>query len=94
MRFEFGRVRMSSWYQNSSHHHGMMDVKRDPSLLNFLIDYWKIRVDEKMKNMIGLYFTKEFSSEYEPVQLLLGTGIGIVIVVILIKKIIDRGNKK
>jgi len=47
-----------------------------------------------MKNMIGLYFTKEFSSEYEPAQLLLGTGIGIVIVVILIKKIINRRNKK
>ena len=43
--------------------------------------------------MIGLYFTQEFSSEYEPAKLLLGTGIGIVIVVILIKKIINRGNK-
>ena len=47
-----------------------------------------------MINMINLYFTKEFSSEYEPTQLLLGAGIGIVIVVILIKKIINRRNKK
>ena len=47
-----------------------------------------------MKNMFGLYFTKEFSSEYEPTKLLLGTGIGIIVVVILIKKIIDRGNKR
>jgi len=47
-----------------------------------------------MINIINLYFTKEFSSEYEPTQLLLGTGIGIVIVVILIKKIINRRNKK
>jgi len=46
-----------------------------------------------MKNTIGLYFTKEFSSGYEPAQLLFGTGIGIVIVVILIKKIINRENK-
>ena len=47
-----------------------------------------------MINIIVLYFTKEFSLEYEPAQLLLGAGIGIVIVVILIKKIINRGNKK
>ena len=47
-----------------------------------------------MINMIVLYFTKEFSAEYEPAQLLLGAGIGIVIVVILIKKIINRVNKK
>ena len=47
-----------------------------------------------MINMFTLYFTKEFSSEYEPAQLLLGAGIGIVIVVILIKKIINRRNKK
>ena len=47
-----------------------------------------------MINIIALYFTKEFSSEYEPAQLLLGAGIGIVIVVILIKKIINRRNDK
>jgi len=47
-----------------------------------------------MINMVVLYFTKEFSSEYEPSQLLLGSGIGIVIVMFLIKKIIDRRNKK
>jgi hypothetical protein len=45
-----------------------------------------------MINLIALYFTKEFSSGYEPAQLLLGSGIGIVIVVILIKKIINRRN--
>jgi hypothetical protein len=47
-----------------------------------------------MINIIALFFTKEFSSEYEPAQLLLGAGIGIVAVVILVKKIIDRRNKK
>jgi hypothetical protein len=46
-----------------------------------------------MINTISLYFTAEFSSEYEPVQLLLGAGVGIVIVVILIKKIISMRNK-
>jgi hypothetical protein len=46
-----------------------------------------------MIDMITLYFTKEFSPEYEPAQLLLGAGIGIVIVVILIKKIINKRNK-
>ena len=46
-----------------------------------------------MIDTITIYFTKEFSSEYEPAQLLLGAGIGIVIVVILIKKIINRRNK-
>ncbi|MDH3765913.1 MAG: hypothetical protein OER82_08895 [Nitrosopumilus sp.] len=39
-----------------------------------------------MVNIIALCFTKEFSSQYEPAQLLLGSGIGIVIVVILVKK--------
>ena len=47
-----------------------------------------------MMNIIVIYFTKEFSSKYESAQLLLGAGIGIVIVVILIKKIINRKNKK
>ena len=46
-----------------------------------------------MIDIIALYFTKEFSSWYEPTQLLLGAGIGIVIAVILIKKIISRKNK-
>lgn len=46
-----------------------------------------------MIDIIALYFTKEFSSGYEPTQLLLGAGIGIVIAVILIKKIISRKNK-
>jgi hypothetical protein len=47
-----------------------------------------------MINIIALYFTKEFSSEYGPAQLLLGAGIAIVIVVFLIKKIINMRNKK
>jgi len=47
-----------------------------------------------MMNIIALYFTEEFSSEYEPFQLLLGASIGIIVVVILIKKIINRRNKQ
>jgi hypothetical protein len=39
-----------------------------------------------MIDTVTLYFTKGFSSGYEPAQLLLGAGIGIVISVILIKK--------
>ncbi len=42
----------------------------------------KIELDEEMINIITLYFTKEFLSENEPSQLLLGDGIGIVIVVL------------
>jgi len=40
-----------------------------------------------MINTIALYFTEGFSSELEPFQLLLGSSIAIVAVVILIKKI-------
>ena len=47
-----------------------------------------------MINTIALYFTKEFQSEIEPFQLLLGTGIGIVAVVILVKKAINIRNAK
>ena len=50
-------------------------------------------LDEEMIGIIALYFTKEFSSGYEPAQLLLGAGIGIIMAVILIKKIISRKNK-
>jgi len=46
-----------------------------------------------MINTIALYFTEGFSSEIEPFQLLLGASIGIVAVVILIKKI-SRRNKR
>jgi len=46
-----------------------------------------------MINTIALFFTQEFQSEYDPVQLLLGASIGIVAVVILIKKI-SRRNKR
>jgi hypothetical protein len=46
-----------------------------------------------MINIITLFFTAEFSSNYEPIHLLLGAGIGIVGIVILIKKIIDRRNR-
>jgi len=47
-----------------------------------------------MINTIPLYFTKEFSSEYDPFQLLLGASIGIIAIMILNKKIINRRNKK
>ena len=47
-----------------------------------------------MIDIVTLYFAKDFQSEAEPFQLLLGAGIGIVAVVILIKKIINRRNKK
>jgi hypothetical protein len=47
-----------------------------------------------MIDTITLYFTKDFQSEIEPFQLLLGASIGIIAVVILIKKIINRRNKK
>jgi hypothetical protein len=47
-----------------------------------------------MIDTIVLYFTKDFQSEIEPFQLLLGVGIGIVTVVFLIKKTISRRNKK
>jgi len=40
-----------------------------------------------MISTIALYFTEGFSSEIDPFQLLLGASIGIVAVVILIKKI-------
>lgn len=45
-----------------------------------------------MIDTIALYFTKEFQSEIEPFQLLLGAGIGIVAIVILIKKATNRRN--
>jgi len=47
-----------------------------------------------MMDIISLFFTKDFQSEYEPIHLLLGVGIGIVGIVILGKKIITRRNKK
>jgi hypothetical protein len=47
-----------------------------------------------MIDMIALYFTKEFQSEIESFQLLLGAGIGIIALVIMVKKITDRRNKK
>ncbi len=47
-----------------------------------------------MINTIALFFTEEFQGEYEPVHLLLGVSIGIVAVLILIKKIIGRRNRK
>ncbi len=47
-----------------------------------------------MINIIALFFTKELLDSYEPVHLLLGLSIGIVGIVILIKKIIVRRNRK
>jgi hypothetical protein len=46
-----------------------------------------------MINIITLYFTSESLSSYDPVHLVLGASIGIVAIVILIKKIISRKNK-
>jgi hypothetical protein len=48
----------------------------------------------EMFNIISLFFTEDFQSEYEPIHLLLGVGIVIIAVFILIKKIIGRRNKK
>jgi len=47
-----------------------------------------------MINIAALFFTADFQSEYEPVYLLLGLSIGIVGIVILIKKIINKRNQK
>lgn len=47
-----------------------------------------------MIDTIALYFAKEFQSEVDPFQMLLGSGIGIVAVVILVKKIISGRNSK
>lgn len=47
-----------------------------------------------MLDTIVLYFTKEFSSEIDPFQLLLGASIGIIAVVITVKKVISRRNRK
>jgi len=47
-----------------------------------------------MIHTVALYFTEGFSSEIEPFQLLLGASIGMVAVVIIIKKLIDWKNKK
>ena len=46
-----------------------------------------------MIDIITLYFAKDFQSPIEPFQLLFGSGIWIVAVIILIKKIINRRNK-
>ncbi len=47
-----------------------------------------------MINIIALFFTKDFQSEYEPIHLLLGVGIGMIGIIIIAKKIINRTNKK
>ena len=47
-----------------------------------------------MINIISLFFTEEFQLAYEPVHLLLGVGIGIITVMILVKKMIRRRNGK
>jgi hypothetical protein len=46
-----------------------------------------------MINILAIFFTEEFSSGYGPFQLLLGSSIGILAVVILIKKIINKRKK-
>jgi hypothetical protein len=47
-----------------------------------------------MINIFALFFTADFQGEYEPVHLLLGASIGIIAIVILIKKITGRRDKK
>jgi len=43
-----------------------------------------------MFNNISLFFTKDLLFSYEPIHLILGVSIGIVCVVMIIKKIINR----
>ena len=45
-----------------------------------------------MIHIIPLYFTENFQSEYEPVHLLLGISIGIIGIVIIVMKIINKKN--
>jgi len=47
-----------------------------------------------MINIIALFFTKDLIFSYDPMHVILGVSIGIFAVVILIKKIINRRNKK
>jgi len=41
-----------------------------------------------------VFFTEKFQLEYEPVHLLLGIAIGIIGIIIIAKKIINRRNQK
>jgi len=47
-----------------------------------------------MIDTITLSFTSESLNSYDPIHLVLGASIGIVAAVILIKKIIDKRNRK
>jgi hypothetical protein len=47
-----------------------------------------------MIDTITLSFTSESLNSYDPIHLVLGASIGFVAVVILIKKIIDKRNRK
>lgn len=47
-----------------------------------------------MINIFALFFTADYQAEYEPAHLLLGASIGIIAIVILIKKIASRRDKK
>ena len=47
-----------------------------------------------MINKIALFFTEDFQSEYEPIHLLLGIAIGIVGIIFIAKKIINKRDKK
>ena len=47
-----------------------------------------------MFNIVALFFTGTFQLEYDPIHLILGASMGILIVVIVIKKIIMRIKKK
>lgn len=47
-----------------------------------------------MFDVLALFFTDSFQSEYDPIHLILGASIGVLLVVIVIKKITMRIKKK
>jgi hypothetical protein len=47
-----------------------------------------------MFNIVALFFIGAFQSEYEPIHLILGTSMGILLIVIVIKKITMRIKMK
>jgi len=46
-----------------------------------------------MIELISLFFTKDLLFSYEPIHLMLGASMGTIVVVMLIKKIINRNKK-
>jgi hypothetical protein len=47
-----------------------------------------------MFDIVALFFTGTFQSEYEPIHLILGASVGILLIVIVIKKITMRIKMK